>query len=269
MLFPNGNWLLCSPTYYGVKYQINPWMDVKRQPHLTVAQSQWQELHHTLLRLGAWIEYVEPAPAHPDLVFTANAGLVKGKKFVPARFKFKERQGEEPIFRKWFAEDGYDIVECKQGSFEGEGDALFSDSSQETLFVGHGFRTDLPVVEELKSLLNLKNVIACELIDSRFYHLDTCFCPINKNQALYFPGAFKPDSIARMKQHIDLLPITPGDAEKFACNAVVLGKQVVLPAQCAETEKLLKSLGYESFGVELGEFLKAGGSAKCLSLRIQ
>lgn len=268
MLFPNGRWLLCWPTHYGVKYQINPWMDVKRQPHLTRAQSQWQQLHHTLLRLGAWIEYVEPVPTQPDLVFTANAGLVKGKKFIPARFKFKERQGEEPIFRKWFEDEGYEILECTKGSFEGEGDALFSGAAQETIFIGYGFRTDRAVVEEVGSLLQLKNAVACELTDSRFYHIDTCFCPLNESQAFYFPGAFSKESVERMKKHIELFPVTAADAEKFACNAVVLGNQVVLPAECHETEKLLRKLGYEPFGVELSEYLKAGGSAKCLSLRI-
>lgn len=268
MLFPNGRWLLCRPDFYNVTYQINPWMDVTRAPHLTLAQSQWQELHHTLLRLGAWVEYVEPLKDQPDMVFTANAGLVKGKKFVLSRFKFKERQGEEPAFKAWFQEEGYEVLECKKGSFEGEGDALFSDAERDTLFMGCGFRTDEAVVEEVAGYLGVNTALPCKLVDGRFYHIDTCFAPLNSNQAIFFPGAFTQDSIDRMKKHIELIPVPADDAARFACNAVVLGKQVVLPANCAATEKILKGLGYEPFGVELGEYLKAGGSAKCLTLRL-
>ena len=198
--FPNGRWLLCRPTYFDVKYKINPWMDTKRQPHLTVAQAQWQELHHTLLRLGAWIEYVDPEQTQPDMVFTANAGLVKGKKFVLSRFKFKERQGEEPGFEAWFRDEEYEVLKVKSGSFEGEGDALFAGSDQNTLFVGYGFRTDRLVVDEIASLLEIKNAIPCQLVDDRFYHIDTCFCPLNEKQALYFPGAFSEESKKSMKK---------------------------------------------------------------------
>jgi N-dimethylarginine dimethylaminohydrolase len=266
MLFPHGKWLLCPPTFFDVTYEINPWMDVDRAPHSVKAASQWKELHHTLIRLGAYVEYIEPTRGNPDLVFTANAGLVKGKKFVLSRFRHKERRGEEPFFDLWFRDRGYHVSKVSTGYFEGEGDSLFVG---ETLFCGYGFRSEAGVYDEVAKCLGIKKKVLCELIDPRFYHLDTCFCPLNESQAIYFPDAFSEESAAAMKQHAELFPVPKKDAEKFVCNAVVLGKDIVLPAGCKSTYKILEDLGYKPYGIELGEFLKGGGSAKCLSLKLE
>lgn len=265
MLFPNGRWLMCSPVFFDVKYEINPWMSVQRAPHSARAIEQWRVLHHTVIRLGAWVEYVEPDAKCPDMVFTANAGLVRGKKVVLSNFRHKERQGEVPGYRSWFKANGFETFELTSGTFEGEGDALFAGNK---LFCGHGFRTAAGVFPEVASLLGVEKTIECELIDPRFYHLDTCFCPINERQALIFRGAFSERSLSAMESEIELLPVPEVDAVKFACNAVVLDKDIVVPAGCKETGKLLTSLGYTPHEVELSEFLKAGGAAKCLSLRL-
>ena len=265
MLFPHGKWLQCPPTFFDVEYEINPWMDLDIPPDKLKAPEQWKQLHHTLIRLGAFIEYIEPKRGNPDLVFTANAGLVKDRNVVISRFKHKERQGEEPLFRQWFEARGYSILEVSKGAFEGEGDALFSG---ETLFCGYGFRSDKEVYEEVGTLLSVDNLVLCELVDSRFYHLDTCFCPLGNGKAIFFPEAFTADSIKRMESEIELHAVVREDAEQFVCNAMVLGTNVVLPALCDETYELLAKLGYQSYPVNLSEFLKGGGSAKCLTLRI-
>ena len=33
-------------------------------------------------------------------------------------------------------------------------------------------------------------MLPLELVDPRFYHLDTCFCPLAPGVAIYYPGAF-------------------------------------------------------------------------------
>ncbi|MBX7144012.1 MAG: amidinotransferase [Oligoflexia bacterium] len=264
-LFPNGRWLLCEPKYFDVTYEINPWMSLKRTPERTRAQQQWQALHHTLIRLGAWVEYVDPLPKQPDMVFTANAGLVIGKRCILTRFKHAERQGEEAGYRTWFEQQGYEVVVAKSGFFEGEGDALFAGT---TLFVGCGFRTDPAVEGELKQLSGAKELVMCELSNSYFYHLDTCFCPLDAERALVYPGAFSSTSLARMAKYIRLIEIPEADARRFACNMVPLGKRVVVPAGCSATYELLAKEGFEAAPVELDEYMKAGGAAKCLCLRL-
>ncbi len=263
-LSPHGRWLLCRPKYFDVTYEINPWMSVQRAPDTSLAQLQWKELDKTLGSLGASLDYIEPEAGHPDLVFTANAGLVRGNKVVLSHFKYPERQGEEPIFHRWFERNGYEVHTIKE-YFEGEGDALFLGS---TLFGGYGFRTDKEAFAPVKKILDIKEVVLCELTDSRFYHLDTCFCPIGPKKALYVPSAFSEASKILMSAHVELLPISEKDALKFACNAVVLGNSIVIPAGCEETKKTLASEGMKVHEVALNEFMKAGGSAKCLSLRI-
>lgn len=264
-LFPHGRWLVCKPKDYDVRYQINPWMDLSKTPEKALAASQWMNLHHHILRLGGWLEYVDHASGWPDMVFTANAGLVRGKDFVLSKFRYKERAGEEPHFRDWFHGAGFKVFEVSKGAFEGEGDALFAG---DTLFCGYGFRSDRAAHEEVAALLNVKKLVAVQLQDPRFYHLDTCFCPLTPKLALVHPGAFNPSDLALLESSIELIRVPPEDAVHFVCNAVVLGTDVVLPAGCSSTYKALESRGYTAYPVALSEFIKAGGAAKCLSLRL-
>jgi N-dimethylarginine dimethylaminohydrolase len=263
-LFNQGTWLVCEPLFFDVTYEINPWMSVARRPEKTRAQLQWTTLHHTLLRLGAWLEYVQPEPELPDLVFTANGGMVKGPLCVIPKFMHKERQGEEEKFKAWFENAGFAVAQTKF-PYEGEGDTLFAG---DVLFGGFGFRTDRRALDEVGALLGVTTLVACELQDPYFYHLDTCFCPLDAQRALYVRSAFTADTIKEMGKYVELIEVPEEDAKRFACNSVVLDKSIVLPSGCEKTEAILKGLGITPYSVQLDEFLKAGGSAKCLSLRL-
>ena len=265
MLFSSGHWLMCAPDHYDVTYEINPWMSVTRAPLKKRAVTQWQTLHDTILRLGGTIESVAPVAGQPDMVFTANAGLVRGKDCILAHFKFPQRTGEEVPYRAWFDTNGFNVIDLGGLFFEGEGDALFAG---EKLFVGHGFRTDKAVGPKLGQLLGIRSVFSCELVDPYYYHLDTCFAPLDDKRAIYFPGAFAPETLKVLRNEIELFEVPPEDARKFACNAVVLGRDVIIPAGCPATSAIIKGLGFSPHDVELDEFIKAGGAAKCLTLRV-
>lgn len=240
-------------------------MDPSRTPSKTLASIQWNNLHHHIIRLGGWLEYVSQASGWPDMVFTANAGLVCGDKVVLSKFRYKERAGEEGYFREWFNTANYQVLELKRGAFEGEGDALFAG---ETLFCGHGFRSDRAALDEVAEQLNIKQLVAVKLQDPRFYHLDTCFSPLTPELALVHPGAFSAADLELLAQHIELIHVPFEDALRFVCNAVVLGTNIVLPAGCDATYKALAARGFASFPVDMTEFIKAGGAAKCLALRL-
>jgi N-dimethylarginine dimethylaminohydrolase len=81
--------LLCPPDYYGIEYEINPWMSRARGAEAALAQKQWKELHATLLKLNCNIHLVAPQPNLPDMVFTDNAGLTVGRRFIPSNFRHK------------------------------------------------------------------------------------------------------------------------------------------------------------------------------------
>ena len=201
------------------------------------------------------------------MVFTANAGLVKGKTFIPSNFRYKERQGEQKFFTGWFRKNGYRVVELPDElSFEGAGDGLFSG---DRLFAGYHFRSDINSHLKISEFLKME-VISLELVNSWFYHLDTCFCPLGDHGAIYYPDAF--DSYARtvLRKNIPkLIEVKKEEAERFGCNAVVAGKSIVLNTGCPGLKKVLQSFGWTVYEIDLSEFMKAGGSAKCLTLTLR
>ncbi len=258
--------LMCSPDYFGIEYEINPWMSRRRKVGQVSAMRQWHRLRATLEEAGAVVSCLRPVPGLPDLVFTANAALIHRNTAILARFCPRERQGEEPFYREWFSEQNYCVCDLKtRASFEGAGDALFCG---ETLFAGYRIRSDIRVYQELGELLGCR-VIPLELVEPRYYHLDTCFCPLSANSAVYYPGAFD-DYGRRAVEHWieDLVAVSPSEAARLACNAVVLGKTVVTGLGCPDLHRQLCLRGFSPRVTPLGEFIKAGGSAKCLTLRL-
>jgi N-dimethylarginine dimethylaminohydrolase len=241
-------------------------MNVEVGSEPTVALGQWEALVGTLRGLGARIELVEPRPGLPDLVFTANAGLIWHDTVYPSRFRYGVRQGESPIFEAWFRSHGYTLMPLPAGMyFEGAGDALFCG---ETLFGGYRFRSDAKSLLWLGSQMGVP-VLPLELVDPRFYHLDTCFCPLDHETALYYPGAFDDYGRSVLKERIGrLIEVGASEAVTFSCNAVVVGRTVVLNEDTPELTGRLREAGFDTRAVRLTEFIKSGGSAKCLTLRL-
>ena len=259
---------MCKPTYYTIAYEINPWMSLKRQANRARARSQWQALYRFLTHeLGARVQLLPPHPGVPDLVFTANAGLVAGRTLIRSNFRYPERRREEPIVERYFTRKGFRVVRLdRRFNFEGEGDALWMNGS---LVFGFRFRSDAPAHEELARLLNAR-VLPVELVDRRFYHLDTCFCPLDSETALWFPKAFDRYG-RRVIEHLaeDLVSVSEQDAKRFACNAIAAGRSLVLQEGFStRLRRQLERRGFRLYALDLSEFLKAGGSAKCLVLRL-
>ena len=258
--------LMCPPDHYGIEYEINPWMNRSLGAVRAVAFKQWTMLRDTLVSLGATIETLEPQPGLPDLVFTANAGLVVHNTFLSARFRHDVRAKESPVFDQWFQEHGFAVEHMPEQAYhEGAGDALFCG---DTLFAGYRTRSDAQAHQWVGQRFGVR-VLPLELVNGRFYHLDTCFCPLAPGEAIYFPDAF--DAYGRRvleSQVPKLIPVVESEAFRFGCNAVVVGNTVIHNSQCPQLAESLTAAGYQSIEVELDEFLKAGGSAKCLTLRL-
>lgn len=259
--------LMCRPEFFDIEYEINPWMDKSKQVNQANALAQWDQLHQTIQSCGAKVDLVAGIKGLPDMVFTANAGLFYKNQIVLPHFKFKERQGELPYFENWFKQAGFKIanqITSETPYFEGAGDALLAGDK---LFVGYGFRSDREFYEKA-DYLDQSKIVYCELTDPYFYHIDTCFCPLNDKLAIWYPPAFTKESQQRMRDNIELIDVIEYEAKRFACNAVVIDKHVILPSGCPTISAALEKRGFTTHPCDMNEYLKSGGACKCLTLRI-
>lgn len=262
--------LMCAPDHFEVSYVINPWMAGNvALGNRSLAQQQWDALVAKISAV-ANILRMQAKAGVPDLVFTANGGLVRGKKVVLSRFRHVERQAEEIHFENWFAAHGFDVLKTPpELPFEGAGDALL-DRHDDLLWFGHGHRSDLACAEPLARMLDIE-VQPLRLVDPRFYHLDTCFCPLDGGHTLYFPDAFDAASQAAIEARIPAhrrLIVDTADALDFACNTVNSGAHIFLNRASEALAAMLAAHGYTVHQTPLTEFLKAGGAAKCLTLKL-
>lgn len=284
MAVPQPHILMCPPDFYGIHYEINPWMDMSRQAEHAVAVSQWHALHRHIINAGAKTSLLEPIEGLPDLVFTANAAMIYARRAdnpvrlsastdkivrptaLLSRFRHRQRQGEEPYNRRWLIDHGFDVIDVPENfSFEGAGDALFCG---DTLYAGYRMRSDAAGHQQIGRMLGCR-VIPVELVESRYYHLDTCFCPLTEGEAIWYPPAFDDYGQRAIREHVkSLIEVEQVEAERFACNAVVIGRHVITNTGCDNLHAALASRGYHPIATPLDEFVKAGGSAKCLTLRL-
>ena len=257
---------MCPPDYYGIEYEINPWMNRERQTDHAVAVEQWESLRRILGELGAEVLELAPVEGLPDLVFTANAAMIHGTMAFLSRFRHPQRSGEEQHDASWLEAQGFTVQRLPAKMFfEGAGDALFCG---DTLFAGYRVRSDVYSHQHVAEQIGCR-VIPLELVDTHFYHLDTCFCPLTQSSALVYPGAFDKYGRRVLSETVDeLIEVTASEAASFACNAVVVQRTVVTNEGSPELQRKLSARGFQVIQTPLHEFVKAGGSAKCLTLRL-
>jgi N-dimethylarginine dimethylaminohydrolase len=249
---------MCPPEHFSVEYAINPWMDVTRGADRALAMRQWEALRRTYLDLGHEVQLIAPEPGLPDMVFAANGGLVVEGQALGARFTHAERRAEGPAYLRWLEGAGLKSVTEPVHVNEGEGDFLVVG---ELVLAGTGFRTDPGAHGEVQELFGIP-VISLQLVDPRFYHLDTALAVLDDHDVAYYPEAFSPGSRA-------VLQADEHDATVLGLNAVSDGRHVVLPAAAPHLADQLRARGYTPVGVDLSELLKAGGSVKCCTLEIR
>jgi N-dimethylarginine dimethylaminohydrolase len=259
-------YLMCRPDHFTVEYAINPWMDVARGADRDLAVRQWETLRQTYLALGHEVELIDPEPGLPDMVFAANGGLVFEGHALGARFTHAERRAEGPAYlRRLEALDLKTVTEPLHVN-EGEGDFLVVG---DLVLAGTGFRTDPGAHREVQELLGVP-VISLQLVDPRFYHLDTALAVLGDHDVAYYPEAFSPGSRAVLQRLFpDAVLASEADAMILGLNAVSDGRNVVLPSAATDLANQLRARGYTPVGVDLSELLKAGGSVKCCTLEIR
>jgi N-dimethylarginine dimethylaminohydrolase len=259
-------YLMCRPEHFTVAYAINPWMDVARGTDRDLAVRQWETLRQTYLSLGHDVELIDPEPGLPDMVFAANGGLVVEGHALGARFTHVERRAEGPAYLRRLGTLDLKSVTDPVHVNEGEGDFLVVG---DLVLAGTGFRTDPGAHTEVQELFGVP-VISLQLVDPRFYHLDTALAVLGDRDVAYYPEAFSPGSRAVLQRLFpDAILASEGDAVVLGLNAVSDGRNVVLPSVATDLAAQLRERGWNPVGVDLSELLKAGGSVKCCTLEIR
>jgi N-dimethylarginine dimethylaminohydrolase len=271
---------MTDPGHYDVRYQINPWMSpqawrANAAASRTASLRASRQLRAALEAAGAKVQSIPGVRGLPDLVFPANAAIVLDGKVLLARFRHPERQGEEAVFRAAFhalKRRGLvdDITEFSDGVLqEGAGDCIW-DQDRGFFWAGYGQRSTENAIGVIKDVFG-QETVALELASPRFYHLDTCFCPLAGGKLLYYPPAFTPAAVAAIHAHVrpeDRIVATDADAAAFSVNAVNLGHHIIMAAPPPHLRTRLEAHGFQVKGIDLAPFILSGGGAYCMTLRL-
>ncbi len=272
--------LLTEPHFFDVNYRINPWMrpDTWRtdpETRRAAAMRASAELQEALLATGAAVETIPAVDGLPDLVFPANAAIVLDGRALLARFLHPERQGEESVFRATFdllKARGLieDIIELPPDVLqEGAGDCIW-DADRRLFWAGYGQRSTENSIAAIVDVFAQKT-IALKLASDRFYHLDTCFCPLAGGKLLYYPPALTSEALANIHANVrpaDRIVATDAEASAFCVNAVNIGRHIIMAKAPDTLKKKLHAAGFSLAEIDLSPFILSGGGAYCLTLRI-
>lgn len=268
--------LMCPPTYFDV-------VDVKN-PHMAghagtvdfeLAERQWHALREAFIACGATVEAIEPLEDCEDMVFCANqtlAGLDAGgqRVCVASQMRHASRRREVPAFAAWFERRGYEVMHLPgEEYFEGSGDAIWH-PGRSLIWGGYGYRTDPEVYDAVSDIFGAP-VLRLALHSEHFYHLDTCFCAINEETALVYPGAFDESGVGLIRAAFkDVIECDEAEAlQGFACNATAIaGTHVVIQRGNPQTVEALRSRGLKVVEVDTSEFMKSGGSVFCMKMYV-
>jgi len=258
--------LMVDPYNYSVEYSINPWMNPQIPVDKKLAIKQWKYLKEKLESLGVEVSVMKSVTNQPDLVFTANAGKVIGNKVILSNFKDKERKGEKILFHRWFKNNGYEVLKLSE-ELVWEGEACTVDING-IFLASYGYRTDINVYSEVTQYWKPRDIKYVNLVDPYFYHLDVCFCLINKSTALYCPLAFREEDRSWLRSKFkNLIETSLDDALNFACNCIVVGEILLVNSLISDNlEESLRRCSLKVLRIDISEFIKAGGGTKCLVL---
>ncbi len=253
---------MCKPTHFQIKYKINPWMKLETV-NKSLAMYQWKSLVNIYKKLGIKVSIINQDKNFPDMVFAADQGIVLKDKILISNFKYKERQGESILYRKWFIKNNIKVETIPNDIiFEGGGESV---DFKNNLLVGVGFRTNLSAINYLSKKVD-KKIITLKLINDSFYHLDTCLFVLDDKYIFYYPQAFSKSSITTIKTLSEnIFEISEKEASNFAANSVFINGTVIIQANNPAFKNKIESLGYKVVKVDVGEFAKAGGGIHCLT----
>lgn len=259
--------VMCSPDYFDIEYEINPWMHKDNQVVPELAHQQWDNLKSIYSDKFGWdVKLIGPVEKLPDMVFTANGALVIDGKVALPTFRSPDRQPETAYFRKWFEDNGYSEFLTPKYDFEGEGDALVWNDN---IFIGYPWRSELPAHAEIADFFG-KNVVSLQMTDARFYHLDTCLTIVNSQTIALWPEAFTKEALIKLHNLVpNIIEASLDDALAYGLNAMSDGNRIVLSDKATGLIDKYREMNLDVVPTPISEFQKSGGGVKCLTLELR
>ena len=278
------NVLMCSPEYFDIIDVKNIHMEgMASSLDKNKAMQQWDELktiYHKLVADGLLheLQVIAGAEGCEDMVFCANQSFPyltnsNEKTVWMSKMRHPSRQNEVPFFEEFFKNLGYTSKHFKQTDlFEGMGDTIPHPGKQ-LLYGGYGHRSKTDAYEELSKELNVP-IVALELINENFYHLDTCFVPLSETQVMLCREAFTEEGFTLLQQCFDEIFEIPMEEaiQTFCLNAHVVAnfnakqKAAIIQTGSTAAKAALQKCGYQIYELETSEFMKSGGSVFCMKM---
>lgn len=294
--------LMADPKYYAIDkphedghapandFSINGYAEYSKDPEafVALAQKQWNRLKDIFNELGAQTIVMEPDPANPDQVFTADPSL-----------SFKTESGQLiTIFSHFSNENRKPEVAAQVAFFEAERENhVFVDSHFRTEGTGDNvydvFRdvfwsgfTETPGREKAasgrsdqrahKTLSQVTGVEVISLqVERPFFHIDTSLAPLPSGHIVCFKGGMKEDAFEKMQREAFdrfglprsdyLIEVSEEDAKKYACNLVCIDDKIIIPTCSQELQDKLTNIGYKVIPTDMGQFIHAGGGVHCVT----
>lgn len=257
--------LLCPPKNYDIEYEINPWMHVENKVNQKRVAGEFAALKKIYASLGVEMLEIEQGKGLPDMVYAANLGSPHDQTFIVANFKYNQRKGESAHAEKYFKNLGFDIEKLPGDiAFEGQGDLLYTSGKY---FFGWGKRSDYEAKKYLEKFLKTE-IVDFKLVNPYYYHLDTCFAPLDCDTVAINPESFTREGLEKIpKSFKNIITVGKKDNNLIACNLVCVGKQIIIAKGITnELKDAFSRFGYTTVEVPMDEYRKGGGSVKCLTL---
>ena len=230
------------------------------------ATAQWEGLRTVLEHLAVDVRTIPGRDGLPDLMFTADNALIDGDRAIVSHFRHRQRCGEARVVAQWLERAGYEVHTVPpEYDFEGSGHAV---TCGRPIFGGWFLHRERLALEWIGETLD-RPVVPLRLISDRYDRLDSCFRPLAPGIALYVPGAFDSAGRAMLEEHVEtLIPVCHSEAKRMAASAVAVGRTVIVPTQCPDTEASLLDAGFQTRAVDVAAFATLGGGINGLILRL-
>ncbi|MDR0218307.1 MAG: hypothetical protein LBI71_05395 [Enterobacteriaceae bacterium] len=261
--------LMCKPDFFDIEYVINDWMDTENKVDKVLAKKQWDYVYDRLVERGVKVKIIEPVQGLPDMTFAGDCGMIHNNKFLASNFRHPERQGERQHYIDFLKNEGVEIHSVDpEVYFEGLGDVIYWEDS---IIFGFGPRSDKEAVKAIRDTYpELKVRGELHIQDNTFFHVALAFSFIDKDTIIYYPEAFTPESRKYIENNFSRrIAVSEYDAkELFVCNNIPIGKDILLHDCTPEVENKINELGFNVVKCDMSEYLKSGGSLRCLVLKL-